>query len=261
METLNKGQIAFVTGGGSGIGRAICKRFAQLGATVIAADINEGAVAETVSMLENPVGDQVHEAVVLDVTNKSQVDKTMAYVKEKFGNIDILMNNAGISAMHNFEDATEEEWDKLFNVNVKGMFLVTQAAVPMMKQKGGRIINTCSMAAVKPDPVMTPYTATKYAVLGFTQSTALEFAKYNITVNCISPGYIKTAMQAREVVWEGKIRGISPEQVFESYVSKTPMQRIGLPEDVADVVGLLVSPQAGFVTGTNVDITGGAHIA
>lgn len=261
METLNKGQLAFVTGGGSGIGRAICKRFAQLGATVVVADINKDAATETVSMLENPVGDQVHEAIALDVTNRTQVNEVMGYIKEKYVRIDILMNNAGISAMHNFEDATEEEWDRLFNVNVKGMFLVTQAAIPLMKERGGRIINTCSMAAVKPDPVMTPYTATKFAVLGFTQSTALEFAKYNITVNCISPGYIKTAMQAREVVWEGKIRGISPEQVFESYVSKTPMQRIGLPEDVADVVGLLVSPQAGFVTGTNVDITGGAHIA
>lgn len=261
METLNKGQIAFVTGGGSGIGRAICKRFAQLGATVIVADINKAAASETVSLLENPVGDQVHEAVALDVTSKSQVHQVMDYIKSKYGRIDILMNNAGISAMHNLEDAAEEDWDRLFNVNVKGMFLVTQAAVSLMKEKGGRIINTCSMAAVKPDPVMTPYTATKFAVLGFTKSTALEFAKYNITVNCISPGYIKTAMQAREVVWEGKLRGISPEEVFDSYISKTPMQRIGLPEDVADVVGLLVSPQAGFVTGTNVDITGGAHIA
>ena len=100
-----------------------------------------------------------------------------------------------------------------------------------------------------------------FAVLGFTKSVALELAKYNITVNCISPGYIKTAMQAREVVWEGKMRGLSPEDVFNSYVEKTPLHRIGLPEDVANVVGLLVSPQASFITGTNVDITGGAHLS
>ena len=260
METLNNGQIAFVTGGGSGIGRAISKRLAQLGATVLVADISGESASETVSLLETPTK-QAHESFALDVTDINQVRKTMAYVKEKYHNIDILMNNAGISAMHSLEDATEQQWDQLFSVNVKGMFLVTQAALPLMKELGGRIINTCSMAAVKPDPVMTPYTATKFAVLGFTKSVALELAKYNITVNCISPGYIKTAMQTREVVWEGKMRGLSPEDVFNSYVEKTPLHRIGLPEDVANVVGLLVSPQASFITGTNVDITGGAHLS
>lgn len=261
MDTVNKGQIAFVTGAGAGIGRAICKRFAQLGATVIVTDMRKEAAQETMSMLENPTGRQAHEAVQLDVTDMDNVLDVLGYVREKYSSIDILMNNAGVSAMHHLEDVKEEEWDRLFNVNVKGMFFVTQAALPLMKQRGGRIINTCSMAAVRPDPVMTPYTASKFAVLGFTQSAALEFAQYNITVNCISPGFIKTDMQSREIVWEGQLRGMTPDEIFNGYVSKTPMNRIGLPEDVADVVGLLVSPQAGFITGENIDITGGAHIS
>lgn len=257
----NEGQVAFITGAGGGIGRAIAQKLAALGASVIVADLNLQGAEETVSLLANPTGKQNHAAKKLDVTSKADVQAVMAWVRETYGCIDILMNNAGVSTMHHLVDLTEEEWDFNFNVNVKGMFLVTQAAAPLMTQKGGgRMVNTCSMAAVKPDPTLPHYTASKFAVLGLTKAAALEFAPYGITVNCVCPGYVKTSMQAREIVWEGQMRGISPEEVLAGYIEKTPLGRLCYPEDVADVVGYLVSPEAKFLTGEAVNVAGGANL-
>lgn len=255
----NKGQVAFVTGAGGGIGRAIAKKLAELGASVIVADLNLAAAEETVTMLAAG-DDRKHAAVKMDVTNRANVWEVMGWVKENYGTLDILMNNAGVSTMNHICDLTEEEWDFNFNVNSKGVFLVTQAAAPLMKEKGGRIVNTCSMAAIKPDPTLAHYTASKFAVLGFTKACALEFAQYNITVNCVCPGYVKTDMQAREIVWEGRMRGLEPEQVLQGYINNTPLGRLCYPEDVADVVGFLVSPAAKFLTGEAVNVAGGANI-
>ena len=169
------------------------------------------------------------------------------------------MNNAGVSTMHRLVDLTEEEWDFNFNVNTKGVFLVSQAAAPLLAE-GGRIVNTCSMAAVKPDPMLPHYTASKFAVLGLTKAMALEFAPRKITVNCVCPGWVKTAMQDREIVWEGEIRGMKPEDVRQSYIDNTPLGRLCYPEDVADVVGYLVSPEAKFLMGEAVNIAGGAQL-
>lgn len=256
----NQGQVAFVTGAGGGIGRAIAQKLADLGASVIVADLNLAGAEETVSMLSNPTGSQKHVAKKLDVTKKADVHDVIGWVKENYGTLDILMNNAGVSTMHHLVDLTEEEWDFNFDVNVKGMFLVTQAAAPLMTENGGRIVNTCSMAAVKADPTLPHYTASKFAVLGLTKAMALEFATNNITVNCVCPGYVKTSMQAREIVWEGEMRGISPEQVLAGYIERTPLGRLCYPEDVADVVGFLVSPEAKFLTGEAVNVAGGANL-
>lgn len=255
----NEGQVAFVTGAGGGIGRAIAKKFAELGASVIVADLNLNGAEETVSMLSNPTGKQKHMAKKLDVTSKQDVQQVMDWVRDTFGGLDILMNNAGVSTMHHLVDLTEEEWDFNFNVNSKGVFLVTQAAAPLIRD-GGRIVNTCSMAAVKPDPTLPHYTASKFAVLGLTKAAALEFAARNITVNCVCPGYVKTSMQAREIVWEAEMRGITPEQVLAGYVERTPLGRLCYPEDVADVVGFLVSPAAKFLTGEAINVAGGANL-
>lgn len=260
MRLANEGQIAFITGAGSGIGRAIAKKFASLGATVIVTDLKYETAQETVNMLGNPTGNQKHEAMALDVTNKANVHEVLGQVKEKYGTIDILMNNAGVSSMQRIENLTEEEWDFNFNVNIKGMFLVTQAAFPLMKEKGGRIVNTASMASKKAAPLLAHYTASKFAVVGFTQSAAIEFAPYKITVNCVCPGYVKTSMQDREVVWEGNLRGMTPEEVAQDYIDHTPLGRMCYPEDVADVVGFLVSPEAKFMTGEAMNIAGGANI-
>lgn len=255
----NEGQVAFITGAGGGIGRAIAEKFAVLGASVIVADLNLAGAEETVGLLANPTGRQKHSAIKLNVTKKADVQSAMDWVRENYGALDILMNNAGVSTMHHLVDLTEEEWDFNFDVNSKGVFLVTQAAAPLLKD-GGRIVNTCSMAAVKPDPTLPHYTASKFAVLGLTKAAALEFAERNITVNCVCPGFVKTSMQTREIVWEAEMRGITPEEVLAGYVAKTPLGRLCYPEDVADVVGFLVSPQAKFLTGEAINVAGGANL-
>lgn len=260
MYIPNAGELALITGAGTGIGRAIAIRFSELGASVIVTDINLESAAETAGLLVNPTGSQVHEALALDVTKKSEAEKVMAYVRDKYGILNILMNNAGVSTMQWLENLTEEEWDFNFNVNIKGMFLVTQAALPLMKERGGRIVNTASMAAVKAAPLLVHYSASKFAVVGFTKAAAIELAPYNITVNCICPGFVKTGMQDREVVWEAKLRNMTPEAVSQGYVDMTPLGRLCYPEDVADVVAYLVSPQAKFVTGEAMNIAGGANI-
>lgn len=257
----NQGQIALVTGAGSGIGRAISVKFAELGASVIVADLNLRGAEETVAMLPDPTGEARHAALLMDVTSKANVVEGMKWVEAEYGRIDLLMNNAGVSTMHHLVDLTEDEWDFNFNVNIKGMFLVTQAAAPLMlPHRCGRIVNTCSMAAVKADPTLPHYTASKFAVLGLTKACALEFAPYNITVNCVCPGWVKTSMQAREIVWEAEMRGITPEEVRQGYIDKTPLGRLCYPEDVADVVGFLVSPEAKFLTGEAINVAGGANL-
>jgi len=255
----NEGQIALITGASSGIGRAIAVKFAELGCSVIVADLNLKGAEETVSLLANPTGKAKHAAIQIDVTKKADVVEKFAWVKDNYGYLDILMNNAGVSTMHRLVDLTEEEWDFNFNVNTKGVFLVSQAAAPLIKD-GGRIVNTCSMAAVKPDPTLPHYTASKFAVLGLTKAMALEFATRKITVNCVCPGWVKTPMQDREIVWEGEMRGMKPEDVRQSYIDHTPLGRLCYPEDVADVVGFLVSPQAQFLTGEALDVAGGAQL-
>ena len=255
----NEGQIAFITGAGGGIGRAIAVKFAELGCSVIVADLNIEGAKGTVAMLSDPTGKARHSAISIDVTKKADVVEKFAWVKENYGKLDILMNNAGVSTMHRLVDLTEEEWDFNFNVNTKGVFLVSQAAAPLLTE-GGRIVNTCSMAAVKPDPMLPHYTASKFAVLGLTKAMALEFAPRKITVNCVCPGWVKTPMQDREIVWEGEIRGMKPEDVRQSYIDNTPLGRLCYPEDVADVVGYLVSPEAKFLTGEAVNIAGGAQL-
>ena len=256
----NESQVAFITGAGSGIGRAIACKFAEFGASVVVADINLVLAEETLGLLSNPIGNQRHSLIKIDVSNKASTLAAMDFVKKNYETLDILMNNAGVSSMNHISNLTEEEWDLNFNINSKGVFLVTQAAFPLMKEKGGYIINTCSMAAVKPDPLLAHYTASKYAVLGFTKACALEFAKYNINVNCVCPGYVKTSMQSREVVWEGKMRGITSEEVLKGYIANTPLGRLCYPEDVANVVGFLTSPEAKFLTGEAINVAGGANI-
>lgn len=259
MKTVLDKKIALVTGAGAGIGRAIARRFAEMGATVLASDLDAATALETAKALPTPAG-QKHEGLAMDVTQKGSIAKVMDHIRTQHDTLYILMNNAGVSTMNRLEDLTEQEWDFNFNVNIKGVFLVTQAAIALMKEKGGRIINTASMAAVKAAPLLSHYTASKFAVDGFTKSAAIELAPYGITVNCVCPGYVKTSMQDREVVWEGKLRGMTPEAVSAEYIDHTPLGRMCFPEDVADVVAFLASPQAGFVTGEAMNIAGGANI-
>lgn len=256
-----KGKIALITGAGVGIGKSIAIRFADMGISVIVADLNEESAKETVFALSNPTKEQKHVGIKVDVTSSESVKKMIDFIEKEYGALDILCNNAGVSTMQKIEDLTEDEWNFNFDVNAKGIFLVTKLAFPLLKKQGSaRIVNTASMAAVKAAPLLAHYTASKFAVVGFTKSAAIEFAPYNITVNCVCPGFVKTSMQEREVIWEAKLRNMSPEDVLKEYVKNTPLGRLCTPEDVADVVEFLVSRQAGFITGEAVNIAGGANI-
>lgn len=256
---LLDGKVAVITGAGSGIGRSITLHYAQEGAAVVAADVNEQAARAVVAEL--PKTTQKSIAVGVDVTSKASCQALYKTVYEYYGRIDIAGNNAGVSTMNRIVDLSEQEWDFNMDVNAKGVFLCTQAVLPYMMEQGhGRIINTASMAGKRGTPLLAHYAASKWAVIGFTKSTALEVAEYGITVNCVCPGYVKTGMQERETVWEAGLRGMQPQDVLAEYIRLTPMRRIETAEDVARIYVFLASYLADFVTGEAVDVTGGADL-
>ncbi|MDB5056059.1 MAG: 3-oxoacyl-(acyl-carrier-protein) reductase [Bacilli bacterium] len=259
MELPLSKKIALITGAGAGIGRSIALKLAAMGATIVVSDIRLEAAEETLSALTPQ--EISHEARSLDVTKKEDVQSAVKEIVNKYGKIDILMNNAGVSTMQTIEHLTEQEWDFNFDVNMKGLFFCTQAVIPYMKsQRSGKIINTASMAGKKGVPLLAHYAASKWGVIGFTKSAALELAPYGITVNCVCPGFVKTSMQERELIWEAELRGMTPEQVKEEYIRNTPLGRLCTAEDVAKAVGFYASPESDFVTGGAMDVTGGADL-
>jgi NAD(P)-dependent dehydrogenase (short-subunit alcohol dehydrogenase family) len=231
-------------------------RLASDGGDLLLADLDlEGVerVAEQIRSMGNRC-----LAIRTDVTDAKRVQDTVARCVQEFGKIDIAVNNAGVSSMAWVVDLNEKDWDFNMNVNAKGVFLCCQAEVrAMIPQNHGKIINTASMAAKRGVPLLAHYTASKWAVVGFSRSLALEVAKYNITVNCVCPGLVKTGMQEREIAWEAKLRGLTEEDVRKEYISITPLGRLETPEDVAKVFSFLASEDSDFMTGQAINITGG----
>ncbi len=177
------------------------------------------------------------------------------------GGCEILAANAGVSTMQHALDLTDEEWDYNFDVNVRGVFLANQIAGRAFKARGkGVIVNTASLAAKVGAPLLAHYSASKFAVLGWTQAFARELAPAGIRVNAVCPGFVKTSMQEREIAWEAALRGVSPERVVADYVAQTPLGRLETPEDVADVVVFLCSNSARFMTGQGINVTGGVYM-
>jgi NAD(P)-dependent dehydrogenase (short-subunit alcohol dehydrogenase family) len=161
--------------------------------------------------------------------------------------------------MRRVVDLTEKDWDFNMDVNAKGVFLTNQAAVRRFLASGtkGRIVNTASLAGKTGVPLLAHYAASKFAVIGFTQSLAKEVAANGIRVNAVCPGFVRTSMQEREIVWEAELRGMTPAAVREEYVALTPLGRMEEPEDVAKAVVFLASDLSGFVTGESINVTGG----
>jgi NAD(P)-dependent dehydrogenase (short-subunit alcohol dehydrogenase family) len=249
------GQVAMVTGAGSGIGRAIAHALANAGARVAVTDIDLEAAQQVALEVPGTI------PMFLDVTSPESAETRVAEVEAALGPLDILINNAGVSTMNRIQDLTVDEWDFNFDVNARGVFLVTQAALPgMIARRAGCIVNTASMAGKKAVPLLAHYAASKWACIGFTLSAAVELGPYGIRVNCVCPGYVETSMQERELVWEGELRGMSPVEVAEGYIRLTPLGRMETAEDVANVVRWLCSPAAEFVTGAAIDVTGGSHL-
>lgn len=251
-----KGKSIIVTGSATGIGKAIARRLAEDGADLLLADINLDGIEKLADELRSR-GTQC-QTLKVDVTDKSNVEDMVARCLELYGKIDVAMNNAGVSTMAPVVDLTEKEWDYNMDINAKGIFLCCQAQVrAMMTQGYGKIINTASMAAKRGIPLLAHYTASKWAVVGFSKSLALEAAKHGITVNCVCPGFVKTGMQEREIAWEAELRNMTQDQVRQEYIDLTPLGRLEQPEDVANLVSFLASSDSDFMTGQAINITGG----
>ncbi|HEU5434626.1 MAG TPA: SDR family NAD(P)-dependent oxidoreductase [Thermomicrobiales bacterium] len=259
------GKIAVVTGAGTGIGRAIALALAADGASVVATDLDAAAAERVAGELRD--GGTEAAALPLDVTKRDEIDAAVREIANRWGRIDVWCNNAGVSTMNRFVDLTEREWDFNMDVNAKGVFLCSQAvARQMMGQEPdtasglrGKIVNTASMAGKRGAAAyLAHYVASKFAVVGLTQATAIELAPQRITVNAVCPGYVRTGMQEREVAWEAGLRGVDAAEVERLYVVDTPLGRLETPEDVAGVVAFLASPAADFITGEAINVNGGA---
>ncbi len=239
---LLDGSTAVVTGGGSGIGRATCRRMAEEGAKVAVLDLDEASakvVAEEIGGLGYGV----------DVAESNELRQVVDDAARELGGLTILYNNAGTSTFNRLHEMDPDEWDRVLRVNLKGVFNGFQAAIPhMLKSGGGAIVSTASISGTRPAAGEGPYAASKAAVAALTASAALEYAPA-IRVNAVSPGMIRTAMTA-------PMFEFLPNQV-ERFETGTPVGRIGEPEDIADVVVFLCSDMARFITGQNLVVDGG----
>ncbi len=256
-EKGSRGKVVVITGAGAGIGRATATRFAEDGARIAAWDVSDKAASQLESAIQWAGGEGHFQAV--DVTNAGSVEAAAAEVVERWGRIDILINNAGI-----VRDAqlvkwngngpksimTDDMWDSVIGVNLKGVFLCTRAVVPhMIKGGGGVILCAASVVGLLGNFGQTNYVASKAGVIGMTRTWARELGKYNIRVNAVAPGFIATAM----------VKAM-PEKVLESMVAHTPIGRMGTPEDVAHAYAWLASDQASFIHGTVLSVDGGVVI-
>jgi len=252
-----QGKRAIVTGGAAGIGRAISQALAEHGVTVAIADLDaDAARARAGEIARGALG------LALDVRDRASVEAAFASVEDALGGYDILVANAGVSTMNRAVDLTDAEWDRNFDVNARGVFLTNQVAVRQFLRRGieGVIVNTASLAAKVGAPLLAHYSASKFAVRGWTQALARELAPQGIRVNAVCPGFVRTGMQDREVAWEATLRGLTPEAVLSEYVAQTPLGRLEEPEDVALVVVFLASSASRFVTGEAVNVSGGTRM-
>ena len=251
---LLAGRRALVTGAAIGIGRAIAEAFAAQGARVAVTDLDLDGARDVAERLGNSA-----RAYRLDVTDGAETATVFRAAADWMGGLDLVAANAGISTMNPVVDLTEEEWDSNMAVNVKGVFLSNREAVRHFLAAGekGAIVNTASLAGKIGVAYLAHYAASKFAVIGFTQSLAREVGADGIRVNAVCPGYVRTSMQDREVAWEARLRNVTPEAIREQYVAETPLGRLEEPEDVAAIVVFLASDLSGFLTGEAINASGG----
>ena len=249
------GKIALITGAGSGLGQATAQLFAQEGAQVLVADISqrraEAVAAEISQTAMSETNARRAIGLQADVTRSQSVHALIEQAKSQLGPINIIVNNAGIAQIKNLLDISPEEWQRMIDVHMKGTFLCTRAVIgDMIAAKWGRVINTASVAGMTGGPQNAHYAAAKAAIIGFTRSLALEYARSGITVNAVAPGLIETPM-----VKQGT--GPAAEKVVDFFIRRIPMRQMGKPEDIAAAHLYLASDDAAYVTGQVLSPNGG----
>ncbi len=244
---------AIVTGGGSGIGRAIAKRLAADGLSVAVVDLDKDS-AEAVTEEIHAEGDEAVALGGVDVSVRSQVDDAVTRARAKFGPVLVLVNNAGISGFKEFLKINDESWNRILAVNLSGPFYFSQAVLPDMIEAGwGRIVNVSSSSAQSGQQYMVHYASSKAGLIGMTKSLALEFGPKGITVNTIPPGFVDTPM-----LRASEERGLLGGTVDET-AQRMPVRRAGRPEDISAACSFLVSEEAGYITGQVIGVNGGRY--
>ncbi|QUH31236.1 3-oxoacyl-ACP reductase FabG [Vallitalea guaymasensis] len=240
-----KDKVAIITGAGRGIGAATAIRFAEEGAKVVIASLFENEVEETVNKIIKNGGEAI--GITVDVTDKQQVDTMVRKTLDAYRKLDIIVNNAGITADGTLVKMTEENFDKVIDVNLKGVYNCGQAAAKVMVEQGkGVILNATSVVGLYGNYGQTNYAATKWGVIGMTKTWAKELGKKGVRVNAVAPGFILTPMTES-----------MPEKVLNMMRDKAPVKRLGLPEDIANAYLYLASDEATYVTGSVLEVSGG----
>lgn len=242
-----EGKVSIITGGGQGIGKVIAHRLASQGAAVVISDINLETARSTAEEIESSLNRRT-AYMRTDVKRRDEVHELVDLAVKKFDRVDILVNNAGICALTPIEDISEEEWDDMIDVNLRGVFFCSQAVTPIMKrQRQGRILNMASLAGKVGGLAVGPhYAASKAGVICLTKSFAKALAPFGVTVNTLAPGPVDTAMTKA-----------FPQQVRESFINQCPLGRLADAEDIAQAAVFLLSDEAKHITGATLDVNGG----
>ena len=240
-----KGKVSIITGGASGIGKATVLKFAQEGAIVAVCDLNQETIDATVNEVKAAGGEAV--GYIVNVTNKSQINDMVADVKARFGRIDVLVNNAGIVQDAQLTKMTDEQFDLVIDINLRGVYNCAKDVVDtMVAQGGGVILNASSVVGVYGNFGQTNYAATKFGVIGFVKTWAKELGKKGIRANAVCPGFVATP-----------ILKAMPEKVIQAMEDKVPMKRMAQPEEIANLYAFLASDEASYINGAAIEITGG----
>lgn len=258
QESRLRGKVAIVTGGARGLGRAVAERLAREGASVCIMSLHDESAQAAAREIAGELGKTI--AVRGDVAVEEDMRACVQQTVSAFGRLDIMVNNAGTIAVESVTDTSVEEWDRVIATNLRGTFLgCREAARQMIRQgDGGRILNCSSGAGRRGGALIAAYTASKFGIIGLTQSLAVELAKHRITVNAYLPGHVTSTP-----MWDflaqrfGELNGVTPAEVKKSVVHDAPLDRAGTPEEIAGLVAYLASDEASFITGESVLIDGG----